>query len=75
MDMAIDSVFLLSDSKAVLSYLRNTKANFGPCIMRRCNEIRLNTRVQDWRYISSEINISDIFSRDISFDKFHLLST
>ena len=43
--------------------------------MRRCNEIRVNTRVEDWRYIPSEINIGDIVSRGVSFDKFHLLST
>ena len=33
MDMTIVSVFLWSDSKTVLNYLRNTKTNFGPYIM------------------------------------------
>ena len=78
MDIAIDSVFLWSDSKTVLNYLRylrNTKNNFGPYIMRRCNEIRVNTRVENCRYIPSEINIADILSRGVLFDKFHLLST
>ena len=53
MDMGIDSVFLWSDSETVLNYLRNTKTNFGPYIMRRCNEIRVNThplRNQYFRY-------------------------
>ena len=72
MDMAIGSVLLWSDLKTVLNYLRNTKTNFGPYIMRRCNEIRVNTRVDDWRYIPSEINIADVLSRGVSFDKFHL---
>ena len=53
----------------------NAKTNFGPYIMPRSNEIRVNTRVDDWRYIPSETNIADILSRGISFDKFHLLST
>ena len=75
MDMAVDSVFLWSDSKTVLNYLRNKKNNFGPYIIRRCNKIRVNTRVEDWRYIPSEINIADILPRVISFDKFYLLST
>ena len=75
MDMAIDSVFLWSDSKNVLIYLRNKKPNFEPYIMRRCNKIRVNTRVEDWRYIPSKLNIADILPRGISFDKFYLLST
>ena len=73
--IAINSVFLWSESKTVLYYLRNTKTNFGKHFMRRCNEIRVNTRVEEWRYLPSEINTSDILSCDISFDKFHLLST
>ena len=60
MGMAIDSVFLWSDSKTSLNYLRNTKTNFASYIIRRCNEIRVNARVEDWRYIPSEINIADI---------------
>ena len=43
--------------------------------MRICNEIQVNTRVEDCRYILSEIDIADILSRDVSFDKFNLLST
>ena len=43
--------------------------------MTRYNKIRVNTRIEDWRYIPSEINIVDILSSVISFNKFHLLST
>ena len=43
--------------------------------MRRWNGMRVNTRVKDWIYIPSQINIADTLSRGISFDKFHLLST
>ena len=74
-DMANDSVFLWSDSKIVLNYLWNTKNIFGAYIMRRCNEIQVNTRVRDWRYISSKINIADILSRGIWLYKSHLLNT
>ena len=75
MDMANDGVFLWSDSKTVLNYLWNTKNIFGAYIMRRCNEIQVNTRAQDWRYISSKINIADFLSRGIWLYKFCLLST
>ena len=43
--------------------------------MHQCNNIRVNTSVEDCKYIPSEINIADVLSRGISFDKFHLLST
>ena len=72
--MAIISVFLWSHSKTVLNYLRNTGTNFGPYILRRCNEIHGNTRVEDWGHISLEINIVDILSHGVSFDKFLILS-
>ena len=49
----IKSVFLMSDSKPVLRYSHNTETNFG-------NEIQLNTRIDDWIYKTSEINIADI---------------
>ena len=72
--MAIISVFLWSDSKTVLNYLRNTGTNFGPYILRRCNEIRGNTRVEDWRSSPWKINIVDILSHGVSFDRFLILS-
>ena len=56
----IKSVFLMSDSKPVLRYSHDTETNFGPYIMRICNEIQLNTRIDDWIYKTSEINIADI---------------
>ena len=70
MIMATDTLLLWSDSKAVSNYLRNTKANFRPCIVPRCNKSQVSMRVEDWRYISSEINIVNILSHGISFDKF-----
>ena len=75
MVMATDSVLLWSDLKTVLNYLRNTKTNFRPYIKRRCNKIQVNTRVEDWRYIASEISIADILSHGMSFDKFQILTT
>ena len=69
--MAINSVFLWPDSKTVLNYLRNTKTNFGSYIVQRCNESQVNTIVEDWRYIPSEISIADILSHGVSFNKYY----
>ena len=54
MDIHIGNIYLWSDLKTVLNYLRNRNTNFGPYIMRRCNEIGQNTNVQDWNYIPTE---------------------
>ena len=50
MDVHTDNIYLWSDSKTVLDYLRNRNTNFGTYVVRRCNEIRQNTNVEDWNY-------------------------
>ena len=61
-DIHIDNIYLWSDSKTVLNYLRNRNTNFGPSSMRRCNKIRQNTNVEDWNYIATDMNIADTLS-------------
>ena len=67
--------YLWSDSKTVLNYLRNRNTNFGPYIMRRCNEIRQNTNVEDWNYIPTDLNIADVLSRGILLENPDVLSS
>ena len=43
--------------------------------MRKWNKIRVNTKVDNWRYIPAEMNNSGILSYAVLFDKFRLLST
>ena len=43
--------------------------------MRKWNKIRVNTKVDNWRYIPAEMNNSGILSYVVLFDKFRLLST
>lgn len=68
-------MFLWSDSKTALNYLRSAKTNIGSYIMRKWNKIRVNTKVDNWRYIPAEMNNSGILSYVVLFDKFRLLST
>lgn len=65
MGINIKSVFVWSDSKPDLNYLRNTETNFGSYIMRRCSKIRLNTRIDDWKCIPCEINRTNFVLRGI----------
>ena len=75
MEIHIDNIYLWSDSKTVLNYLRNRNTNFGPYIMRRCNEIRQNTNVEDWNYIPTDLNIADVLSRGILLENPDVLSS
>ena len=75
MDIHMDNIYLWSDSKTVLNYLRNRNTNFGPYIMRRCNEIRQNTNVEDWNYIPTDLNIADVLSRGILLENPDVLSS
>ena len=65
MDIHIDNIYLWSESKTALNYLRNRNTNFGPYIMRKCNNIRENTNVEDRNYIPTDLNIADSLSRGI----------
>ena len=75
MDIHIDNIYLWSDSKTVLIYLRNTNTDFGPCIMRRCNEIRQNINLQDWNYIPTDLNIDDVLSQGILLENLDVRSS
>ena len=75
MEIHIDNIYLWSDSKTVLNYLRNSNTNFDPYIMRRCNEIRQNTNVEDWNYIPTDLNIADVLSRGILLENPDVLSS
>ena len=75
MDIHIGNIYLWSDLKTLLNYLRNRNTNFGPCIMRRCNEISQNTNAEDWNYIPSDLNIADVLSSRIQSENPDVLSS
>ena len=74
MDIHIDNIYLWSDSKTVLNYLRNRNTNFGPYII-RCNEIRQNANKVDWNYIPTDLNIADVLSPGILLENPDVLSS
>ena len=65
MKLNIDSVHLHSNSATVLKYIRNGNVNLGQFIMHRANEIRNNSNILDWRFIPTELNVTDDCSRVI----------
>ena len=63
----IHHVYLWSDSKTVLNYIKNQSTDFGTYVLHRTNEIRNNTAIESWKYIPSRYNVADDATRGIEF--------
>ena len=59
----ITKVFLWTDSKNVLIYLRNEDRNFGVFVVHRVNGICNHTTFDEWHYVPTEENIADFTAR------------
>ena len=62
------AVHLWTDSKIVINYIKNETKNFGVIIAHRINEIRNNSTVNEWHYVSTKDNIADDLTRYKGFD-------
>ena len=54
-----NNIYLWSDSKVVLSYIKNLDPNFGSCTVHTVNEIWSNVDRKQWNYISSIFNVAN----------------
>ena len=59
----ITKVFLWTDSKTVLNYLRNGGRNFETFLAHGVNEIRNHATFDNWHYVQTEENIADFTTR------------
>ena len=55
----INIVFMWSDSKTVLQYIRNENVKYNTDVMHRVSEIKNNIDVTSWNYITRVLNVSD----------------
>ena len=62
------AVYLWMDFKIVINYIKNGTTNFGVFIAHRINEIRNNSTVNEWHYVSIRDNITDDLTRYKGFD-------
>ena len=53
------NVYLWSDSKVVLNYIKNVDTSFGSYIAQKVNEIRSNADINQWNYVRSSFNVAD----------------
>ena len=65
----INKVFMWSNSKIVLQYIRNENVlKYTTYVMHRISEIKKNKDVSSWNYISSVLNVADDASRVTKFE-------
>ncbi|XP_063375837.1 uncharacterized protein LOC134663402 [Cydia fagiglandana] len=55
--------FLWTDSRTVLGWLRSDARTFKPFVAHRVGEITENTRVQDWKWVPTDLNVADDATR------------
>ena len=58
-----NKVFMWSDSKTVLQYIRNENVKYTTYAMRRVNKKKKNTDVSSWNYRPCVLNVADDATR------------
>ena len=58
-----NKVFMWSDSKTVLQYIRNETVKYTTYAMRRVSELKKNTDVSSWNYRPCVLNVADDATR------------
>ena len=64
----INKVFMWSDSKTVLQYIRNENVKYTTYVIHRVSEIKKNTDVSSWNYIPGVLNVADGVARVTKFE-------
>ena len=64
-----NNIYLWSDSKVALNYIKNLDTNFGSYIAHRINKIRSNTDIKQWDYIPKSFTVADDATRYIDVSK------
>ena len=66
LQMQIDEEYFWSDSQIILAYINNDAKRFHVFVANRVQFIREHTKVNQWQYVSTEVNPADHASRGCS---------
>lgn len=66
LDLNIQSTTYWTDSEIVLHYLKNETRHFQTFVAKRVEEIRENSRPEEWRHVPGTLNPADDASRGIN---------
>ena len=64
----INKVFMWSDSKTVLQYIKNENVKYNTYVMHRVIKKKKNTDVSSWNYIPGVLNVADDATRVTKFE-------
>ena len=64
-EIPISNVFMFSDSKTALSWIKNSQHQFKQFVEERAKTIRKNTSSDDWRHVKGNENPADLTTRVI----------
>ena len=70
LDLTINHIFFWTDSTTVLKYISNESTRFNTFVSNRLSVIRDGSDVSQWRYIPTDLNPADDYSRGMSVEKF-----
>ena len=65
----LKAMYLWTDSKIATHYIKSEATNFGVFIAHCINEIRNNSTVDEWHYVSTKDNAADDLTRYKGFSK------
>lgn len=62
-----------TDSRTVLTWLRNGSRTYKPFVAHRIAELEENSKTQEWRWVPTKLNVADDSTRDVprQFDGEH----
>ena len=59
-ESGINQVFMWSDSKTVINFIKNEHTRFNVYVLHWSSEIRNFIKSVDWRHTPGELNVADI---------------
>lgn len=68
-----DATVYWTDSKTVLTWIRRGPRQYKPFVAHRLADIEENSKVEDWRWVPTKLNIADAATRDVpvNFNSHH----
>ena len=68
-ELGINQVFMWSDFKTVINFIKNEHTRFNEYILHRSNGIRNLTKSSDWQHIPGELKAADFATKYTEFSK------
>ena len=68
-ELGINQVFMWSDFKTVINFIKNEHTRFNEYILHRSNGIRNLTKSSGWQHIPEEIKVAGFATKYTEFSK------